>query len=477
MQIDLQETEARLLRRLFSRHKQVFALVLGDFILDEYIRGAANRISPEAPVQVIEIQSKDKYLGGAGNVVNNMTAMGAKLAACGIVGQDSDGTWLIETMQKKGVDVAGMFCITARTTTVKQRIIAGTQQMMRLDREVKTAIPAEWEERITDYIAKTIHRYSVIIISDYKKGVLTPKVLKSVISIAKENGKPVIIDPKGTDYSNYAGATLITPNKKEASLASGIEISDHESLFRAGKLLLEQLNLSAVLITRSEEGMSLFQPRGGKTSIFNAPTKAREVYDITGAGDSVIGALGLCIASDIPLKEAVEIANIAGGISVGKLGTAVVTVKEIFQEIESCEMSGFRKVKEMREVLEISHQAKKLGKRVVLTLGCFDSLKLNQIRFLEQSKRMGDYLIVGIYSDSIVKKHFGEERPYIKETERAQIIAAMGSVDYLALLDDEDPLLLAQKMLPHTLTESSDSIHLGKAVEELEMDGVKVVKL
>jgi len=477
MQIDLQETEARSLRKLFSKHKQVFALVIGDFILDEYIRGAANRISPEAPVQVIEIQSKDKYLGGAGNVVNNMVAMGAELSACGIAGQDSDGAWLIETMRKKGVDVSGMFCIPERTTTTKQRIIAGTQQMMRLDSEVTTAIPAEWEDEIINYTAKTIHRYSVIIISDYKKGVLTPRVLKSVISIAKKSGKPVIIDPKGTDYSNYAGATLITPNKKEASLASGIEINDHDSLCRAGKMLLEHLKLSAVLITRSEEGMSLFQLKGSRISVFNAPTKAREVYDITGAGDSVISTLGLCVASDIPLKEAVEIANIAGGISVGKLGTAVVTVKEIFQEIESCEMAGFRKIKEISEVLEISHQAKKLDKRVVLTLGCFDLLKLEQIRFLEQSKRMGDYLIVGMYSDKTVKKHFGEERPYIQESERAQIIAAMGSVDYLTILDDEDPLLLAKEILPHTLTESSDSIHSNGAVETLEKNGVKVVKL
>jgi len=480
MKVDLEETEARLLRRLFLNHKQVRALVVGDFMLDEYIRGTVNRISPEAPVQVIDIKSKDKYLGGAGNVVNNLVSMGAELFACGVVGEDSDGKWLVDVMESKGVKVDGLFFAPERKTTTKQRVIAGYQQMLRLDSEEKTLIDSAWEDKIINYLTRTIEQYDVVILSDYKKGVLTPRVLKFAISISRENKKPVIIDPKGDDYTNYRGATLITPNKKEASLAANIDICDMDSLFHAGEFFLEELDIEAVLITRSEEGMSLFRydDRDKKSVVraFHASTKAREVFDITGAGDTVLSALGICLASEIPLKEAVEIANIAAGISVGKIGTAAVTVEEIFSEIESYEMTGLRKIKDYDDFLDISNQLKKIGKRIVLTFGCFDLLELKHIRFFEQSKRMGDYFMVGVYSDAVVNDHFGNDRPYIQESERTQIVAAMGSIDYVTIIDKScDPAFLVEKMLPDILTESSDSLKIDK--NSVVNSEVKIIRL
>ncbi len=478
MEVSLAETEARLLRKLFSSHARSRLLVLGDFMVDEYIRGAVNKISPEAPVQVIEVCNKDRHLGGAGNVVNNLLSMGASVSACGVIGEDSDGRWLIDELLEKGAAVDGLFLSSQRPTSLKQRVIAGNQQMLRLDFEVKYHIDKKFEDRIIGYISDNIALYDLIIISDYKKGVLSPRVLRETIALSRKHKKPVIIDPKGTDYSNYRGATLITPNKKEASLATGIDIVDQESLLEAGHTLLRELQLTALLITRGEEGMSLFQPGMGGDSVglFHAPTKAREVFDITGAGDTVLSTLGLCLASDIPLKESVELANVAGGISVGKLGTATVTVKEVIHELEGYEITGYRKLKDPGEALDIVKQHKKLGKRVVLTMGCFEMLRLDQIRFLSQARRLGDCLIVGVYSDKLLAKHFGDEHPYIHESERTQIIAAIDSVDYLILLDNDEPNSLIRVLEPNIVAESNDSIRLDKEeIEELESSFVKVV--
>ena len=300
----------------FNKIHSISCLVVGDLMLDEYLWGKAERISPEAPVQVVDVVREEMRLGGAGNVVNNLSELGVRVAVCSVVGDDENGRALLDAFTGKGLSTDAIFSDPARRTSRKTRVVAAHQQIVRIDRESRMALSAEIEQQVCNWINNNAGRFKVILLSDYLKGVLTPRVISTTLAAARAAGIPVLIDPQGADFSRYTGATILTPNRKEAEVASGIVIQDTDSLVRAAGAIMERVGLEYLLITRSEEGMSLFSKTSDPVHI---PTVAREVFDVSGAGDTVLAALAAGMAAGLGVAEAARLANISAGIAVSKL--------------------------------------------------------------------------------------------------------------------------------------------------------------
>lgn len=317
---------------ILNNFKKASVLVIGDLVMDHFVWGKVRRISPEAPVPVVEVSSESFMLGGAANVVNNIHSLGGKVLVCGVVGRDEMGKKLIHELRLKGISSDGVIVEDGRPTSVKTRVIAHSQQVVRFDREKKEKVHLDTVKTIMDYVSKKINSFDSIIISDYAKGVISEELVEEVIALAKKKDKPIAVDPKVGHFDFYKYATIVTPNNDEASKASGIEIENEAGLLRAGEVLLNKLGSDAVLITKGEHGMSLFENNGEITHI---PTVAKEVYDVSGAGDTVIGTVALSMASGASLKEAAVISNFAAGIVVGKIGTATVTPKELKDAVDN----------------------------------------------------------------------------------------------------------------------------------------------
>lgn len=309
-------------------------LVLGDLMLDRYVWGSVSRISPEAPVPVVDVSKETLLPGGAANVANNICALGGKVSLCGVTGRDEAGAILLNLLKEGLQDAAGVVIDDARPTTTKTRVIAHSQQVVRFDREKREEIPKAIRNSILSKIKDQIHEIDCIVVSDYAKGMITPSIMREVMAIAKPAGVPVVVDPKVGHFSYYRGATIITPNHLEAARAAKIEIENDETLRQAGFTLLDQIQGEAVLITRGEQGMNLFQKDGRITHI---PTVAKEVYDVTGAGDTVVSVLALAIAAGANYVQAAMIANYAAGIVVGMVGTSTVKRDELAKAIEEAE--------------------------------------------------------------------------------------------------------------------------------------------
>lgn len=445
--------ERKQIESLFTRAKDIRTLVIGDLMLDEYLWGKAERISPEAPVQVVDVTREDLRLGGAGNVVNNLVALGCQVAVCSVIGGDENGSHLRHAFTGKGVDLTGVFEDPLRLTSKKTRVIAANQQIVRIDRESKDEISLEFEEKILDFIAAEAARFNVILVSDYLKGVLTPRVLEAVCAAGRRLGIPVVVDPKGSDYGKYRGATILTPNRKEAETASRMAIRDEKGLTGAAETLLAGLELDALLITRSEEGMSLFM-QDGKT--VHIPTVAREVYDVTGAGDTVLSVLSVGLACGLEFGEAARVANVAAGIAVGKLGTSTVSPAEIIAEIGHAHPDSDAKIKNLDALAALVKAEKMRGKRLVFTNGCFDLLHVGHVKYLQKARTFGDLLVVGLNSDASVRRLKGESRPLIGEAERAHILAALDCVDFVVIFDEDTPLRLIETLQPLVLVKGGD---------------------
>lgn len=313
------------LEEILNSFQNLKVAVVGDMMLDDYLIGSVDRISPEAPVPVVSIKKERFVLGGAANVVNNLSTLGAKAVCFGVVGEDFDGERLIKELEAKSIEISGIVKTNDRPTIVKRRIISGTQQLLRLDWEDVRAIPENLEDNLLEEIEKRIDGLNAIILSDYDKGVLTPRVVKRIITMCRERGIIVTVDPKPKNALNYIGATSMTPNRKEAVECLGKKSFDN--MLETGKELKEKLQLDNLLLTRSEEGMSLFHG----DDIINIPTYAKEVFDVTGAGDTVISVFTLACAAGVTLHEAAKIANTAAGVVVGKMGTSTVTKEEILE--------------------------------------------------------------------------------------------------------------------------------------------------
>ncbi|MBD3810435.1 MAG: D-glycero-beta-D-manno-heptose-7-phosphate kinase [Sulfuricurvum sp.] len=440
-------------------------LVIGDLMIDHYLWGGCERISPEAPVQVVDIACETTVLGGAGNVINNLVALGAKVSVCGVIGDDENGQELLSMLSSVGASSQGLILQHGRKTSKKSRVIASNQQILRYDRESKDAIDKTSERAIVSYVIDMIDTCDIVILSDYGKGVITDAVASGVIAAAKAGGKKVLVDPKGKDYRKYRGAYLLTPNKKEASEATGIVISDDISLQKALVSLKEMCALECSMITLSEDGIAIYD-----NTMRRFPTVAKEVYDVTGAGDTVIASLSFALSGGLSIDDAAPFANHAAAVVVGKIGSATATLSEI-EEYESSlhQSSSEMHIKTKEEIYLLSSRLKKEGKRVVFTNGCFDILHVGHVKYLQEAKSYGDVLIVGLNSDSSVRKLKGPSRPVNTEVDRAYILAALEAVDYVVLFSEETPYDLIKNISPDILVKGGD--YEGKEVVGAEFAG------
>jgi len=446
-------------------------LVIGDLMIDHYLWGSCERISPEAPVQVVNVKSESAVLGGAGNVINNLKALGAKVDVISVVGgcEISDELKIL----LKNINVSTQHLITQkdRITSKKSRIIAAQQQVVRYDRESSDEISAESQKSILDTFTNIIANYNGVLLSDYGKGVLTSDLTQSLISIANKNNKKVLVDPKGLDYSKYKGAYLLTPNKKEASEATQVNIKDDASLTQAISQLKTQCDLTVSLITLSEQGVAIYDDK-----LRTHPTVAREVFDVTGAGDTVLASLGFALACGYEIDDAVEFSNLAAGVVVGKIGSATASLNEIIEYESSLNKSSSdAHIKTLNEITVLSKELKARGKKIIFTNGCFDILHAGHVRYLETAKSYGDVLILGLNSDRSVKALKGENRPINTQLDRAYILAALEAVDYVVVFDDDTPYDLIKAIKPHILVKGGD--YEGKQVVGQDIaDELKLVQ-
>jgi len=440
------------------KNKSPRLLVIGDLMVDQYLWGSCDRISPEAPVQVINVDRESKILGGAGNVVNNLKKLGAQVDIISVVGNCEVSSELIKLLADIKVHTKYLITQKNHISSKKTRIIASQQQVVRYDRESSDDIDVESQNTIIETFNKIVNNYEAILLSDYGKGVLTNQLTQSLIYIAKKSNKKVLVDPKGIDYLKYKGAYLLTPNKKEASIATKINIIDDASLTDAILELKSMCDLDISLITLSEHGIAIYDDE-----LRTHPTIAKEVFDVTGAGDTVLASLGFALACGYNIDDAVAFSNLASGVVVGKVGSATATLNEVIEYESSLnKSSGDKHIKTQVEIAKLSQELKLKGKKIVFTNGCFDLLHAGHISYLEKAKNFGDILIIGLNSDSSVTSLKGKGRPINLQEDRAYILAALEVVDYVVIFDEDTPYKLIKSIKPHILVKGGD--YRGKEV-------------
>jgi D-beta-D-heptose 7-phosphate kinase/D-beta-D-heptose 1-phosphate adenosyltransferase len=433
-------------------------LLVGDFMLDAYIYGDAERISPEAPVPVLKVTRTDYSSGGAGLVAANLCALGAVPLCVGIIGNDANGEKLKTLLKGKGADISGLMTILDRPTTTKQRLIGlaqhrHQQQLFRMDNESTEPLSEQQYEKLTDIIEKKLGHADIVCLQDYNKGVLADLFCKKVIRLAAKSRKKVLIDPSPiSDYSKYAGATLITPNRQETRLGVGFEIKTIEDAAKAARQLTQKLDLEAIVITLDKEGAYLRSPGFDE----HIPTRPRNVYDVTGAGDTVLATLALALAAGCDYKTAVQLSNITGGIEVEKFGGATVTIDEVIAEIAYLNRGNEGKIRSVDSLSAELGWRRKQNQKVVFTNGCFDVIHRGHIEFLKFCKHQGNIVVVGLNSDSSVKTIKGPDRPIHNQLDRAAVLAAFETVDYITIFDEPDPLKLIKKVRPDVLVKGRD---------------------
>jgi D-beta-D-heptose 7-phosphate kinase/D-beta-D-heptose 1-phosphate adenosyltransferase len=440
-------------------------LVIGDFMIDHYLWGKSDRVSPEAPVPVVEVVKEEDRLGGAGNVVNNLISLGANVIVSTVLGDENER--MFKLLKEKNIDTSGIFVDENRKTIIKSRVISSHQQVIRYDKETKNDISKAQEEKIINFVRENIQNIDVVLLSDYAKGVLTENLTQSIINLANKNNKKLIIDPKNNFYK-YQNAYMIKPNKKELSVATGIEINSKEDLLKAGWALKEELNLEYLLVTLSEDGMALF----GQEFI-QIPTLAKEVFDVTGAGDTVLASLGYFLAKNDNLVDAMHFANAAAAVVVGKVGSAVVTIDEILHYEKNLDNSVEHKIIKFEEIEGLATSIKKENKKIVFTNGCFDILHLGHVKYLQKARALGDVLIVGVNSNESVSRLKGPTRPVNDEFDRAYLLASLEVVDYVMIFKEDTPYELIKKVKPDILVKGADY----KDKEVVGSDIAKEVKL
>ena len=433
-------------------NKQPKILVIGDLMIDHYLWGECERISPEAPIPIVNIDDENTVLGGAGNVVNNLVALGAQTDILSVIGDCDIANELGTLLSNINVSTNHLVKEKGRLSSKKSRIIASHQQVIRYDRESDYDISEKSQQTLFDQYKKILKQYDIVLLSDYGKGVLTDSLTRDLIQEANNLGIKVLVDPKGINYFKYSGAYLLTPNKKEASLATNIDIIDDSSLLRAITQLKEKCSLNVSLITLSENGVAIYD-----NDLRVHPTMAREVYDVTGAGDTVLATLGYALSSNYDIDQAVEFANLAAGVVVGKIGSATASIDEINDYKSSLHQSSSEEhIKTLIEIEVLSTKLKDKGKKIVFTNGCFDILHAGHVRYLETAKSFGDILMVGVNSDKSVRTLKGETRPINSEQDRALLIASLEAVDYVIIFNEDTPYELINAIKPHTLVKGGD---------------------
>ncbi|MBI5177669.1 MAG: D-glycero-beta-D-manno-heptose-7-phosphate kinase [Nitrospinae bacterium] len=444
--------EAELYRRLKDL-KPVTVIVIGDVILDEYLGGDIRRISPEAPVGVLDCAHEDLKLGGAANVAANFKKLHCAVHLIGVTGNDADAARLKALIRSKGISPDGLVSSSDRPTIKKTRVMAQRQQLVRIDREVRAAIPAETELKVLAHFKKVLPKSDGVVISDYHKGLLTDGVLKEIIRLARRAKKPVVVDPKGDSFAKYAGADFITPNRLELEKAAGMKCPDKARIERAARSLIRRHSLGAVLATLSADGMSLFEKGGNGTFL---PTVAREVFDVTGAGDTVVAVFTAAHLGGFLPEEAARLANHAGGLQVAHLGAEGVGLEEIKHSLAGEAGISESKVVDLKTAAQLAETLRKKNKKIVFTNGCFDLIHYGHIQYLQKARRLGDRLFLGLNSDSSVRRLKGPSRPVLHEHDRAHILAALDCVDQVILFSEPTPLKLIKAIKPHVLVKGGD---------------------
>jgi D-beta-D-heptose 7-phosphate kinase/D-beta-D-heptose 1-phosphate adenosyltransferase len=459
------------LEAALSRLGRPHVLIVGDLILDRYVMGEVARISPEAPIPILLARRAELRLGGAGNVAANLIAMQAEVEVVGVLGDDGWGRQMVEMLAEIGVDGAGTVTDASRPTVRKTRHMSGPQQMLRVDWEDARAISDATADALVARLAERIPRAGAVVLSDYGKGVLAPRVTRAAIDAARKAGVPVLVDPKGDDYRRYAGATLITPNRKEAEQALGRKL-ELDGLAAAGAELLELADLDAVVITLGGDGIYHRRADGREGRV---PTQARAVFDVTGAGDTVVAQLALYLADGFELEDAVALANHAAGITVGRLGTHAVTRAELAAQL-SAELPHAGKILAPDDLERFVAGCRQEKRRIVFTNGCFDVLHVGHVDYLRFARTQGDLLIVGVNDDASVRRLKGEQRPYNTLADRMKVLAALETVDAVTSFSEDTPARIVERVTPDVLVKGQDWADKGVVGREwVESHGGRVV--
>jgi D-beta-D-heptose 7-phosphate kinase/D-beta-D-heptose 1-phosphate adenosyltransferase len=434
-------------------------LVVGDLILDRYIWGYAERISQEAPVPLLRADHREHRLGGASSVATMLRALGAEVCLVGGVGNDGEALLVRRLLAELAIDDRFVMTLPDRPTTLKERYIGRAQdrhpqQMMRVDYETRDPIPEPVESDLIARLPEAVAQADIVLISDYDKGVCTPRLLAALIDACRAAGVRVLADPiRGNDYSRYRGVHCMTPNRLEAQLATGLTITRAEDALAVGRRLVETLGMECVLVTLDRDGMALVRADGRAELV---PTRPRQVYDITGAGDMVLSVVGLCLASGADYDEAAALGNIAGGLEVEKIGVALLTREEILRDLIVHHRPEALKRLDRDALKREVDRLRRAGQTIVFTNGCFDLLHVGHVRLLRQASALGDFLIVGLNSDASVRRLKGPTRPVQNEDCRAELLAALECVDAVSVFEDDTPLALIEAIAPDVLVKGGD---------------------
>lgn len=428
------------------------ALVIGDVMLDRYLMGEVSRISPEAPVPVVLLKKQNECAGGASNVAANLALLGIKTHILGCIGKDPEGQSLTQLIQASKIDTQGLVISAYRPTIAKTRILGGHQQMMRLDQESHASFNQEESALIlAAFHAALAQQPAIVILSDYAKGLLTTEVCQTVIQACRQANIPVLVDPKGHDYSKYKGATALTPNKKETAEACHASVND-AALIEKAQQLKSSLGLQFLAVTRSEEGITLLDD-----STHHLQAAAQQVFDVSGAGDTVIATLAAGLMHGLSPLNSLALANVAAGVVVGKVGTVPITKNDLIHALEDQRSNEqAHKICDLPALMEKVSAWKQAKQSIVFTNGCFDLLHAGHVTYLEAAKKRGDKLILGLNTDRSVSALKGPSRPVVNEQDRARVLAALESVDAVILFDEDTPLNLINTIKPNIIAKGSD---------------------
>jgi D-beta-D-heptose 7-phosphate kinase/D-beta-D-heptose 1-phosphate adenosyltransferase len=451
-----------MLTRLIQRVQglgQSRVLLVGDLMLDRYVYGNAERLSPEAPVPVLHFQREELRLGGAGGVAADLLALGAEVRVVSVVGADDDGKHVRRLLEDLGADTLGVLEAPARPTVCKTRLVGlarhrHAQQMIRLDFEDVTPVDPELGGAIVDRVLAALDGVHLVCIEDYAKGLLTEEVCRRVIESARALGVPVLVDPAAVgDYAKYGGATALKLNRTEAEKASGIPIPSPERSGETAEWLLDRLDLEAVVVTLDRDGAYLATREGARRWL---ETRPRRVYDVTGAGDMVLAMIAAARAAGASWEEAVALGNLAGGLEVERFGSVPVSPDEIVQELLSEVRGRSGKERTREQLLSELRRHRATGKRIVFTNGCFDLIHLGHVEYFRFAKRQGDVLVVAVNSDAGTRRLKGPTRPIVEERDRMALLEELESIDYLVLFDEDTPMALIEEIRPDVLVKGAD---------------------
>ncbi|WP_371417129.1 bifunctional D-glycero-beta-D-manno-heptose-7-phosphate kinase/D-glycero-beta-D-manno-heptose 1-phosphate adenylyltransferase HldE [Granulicella sp. S156] len=429
-------------------------LVVGDLMLDRYILGEVDRISPEAPVPVLRHAQRYERPGGAANVAMNLAGLGCQALLAGFWGSDTEQRELSAALDAAKIDTAGVVS-TALPTISKTRILGRMQQLLRLDIESRDSPAAIDRQRLQERVEQLIPKVHAVVLSDYAKGALSAELCEVVIRTARQTGIPVLADPKSPDFSKYSGATTVCPNLNELAAATGVSMHELEALLAAGEAQRLEHDLKFLTVTMSEKGIRVLSDAG----MYHSPARAREVYDVSGAGDTVIATLAACLAAGLKNETAVELANLAAGIVVAKVGTVPIARHELVAALTpSSGISGAEKILDGDRLTQRIKEWRAAGESIVFTNGCFDLLHVGHITLLEDCRRFGSKLVLGLNSDDSIRRLKGPSRPIVGDRERSRVMAALAAVDAVVLFEEDTPLELIRTVKPDVLVKGGDYI-------------------